>query len=248
MQDITDLKTFVEESLEEVKNYSSSQILKWIYNFFNNNDIRFSTSLGAEDQVITDMLFNQVKTPNIFTLDTGRLPNETYTVLDDTVKKYGEVNVYFPKSNDVEDLVNKGGINLFYNDIESRKKCCKIRKIEPLKRGLSGAKVWITGLRRDQSVTREDLDIISYDEAFGVIKVNPLIDFSQEDVWKYIKESRVPYNKLHDNGYPSIGCAPCTRAIESGEDIRAGRWWWESPEKKECGLHIVDGKLTRRMK
>lgn len=240
------LKSFVESSLEEAKKLSPEGVINWLYDNFESDDIKFSTSLGAEDQVVTDLLFSSNRKPKIFTLDTGRLPNETYEVLDKTVKKYGVIDILFPESGDVEKLVTKDGINLFYDSIEKRKECCRVRKIEPLKKGLKGAKVWITGLRKDQSVTREDLEVISYDEGFGLIKVNPLIDWSESDVWDYIKDNNIPYNSLHDKGYPSIGCAPCTRAVEKGEDIRAGRWWWESPEKKECGLHIVDGKLVRR--
>lgn len=242
------LKDFAEVSLEKVEKLTPAALLNWVYENFKNDEIRFSTSLGAEDQVVTDLLFKDDRSPVIFTLDTGRLPYETYSVLEETVDRYGNIDIFFPEDLAVEQMVRKGGINLFYKDIESRKECCRIRKIEPLKRGLSGAKVWITGLRRDQSVTREELKVISYDPGFNLIKINPLVNWSEEDVWNYIKNNDVPYNILHDRGYPSIGCAPCTREIKPGEDIRAGRWWWETPEKKECGLHIVDGKLVRRKK
>ncbi|QKF83469.1 phosphoadenylyl-sulfate reductase [Halarcobacter ebronensis] len=197
-----------------------------------------SSSLGAEDQVLTDMIFKINKESNIFTLDTGRLHPETYDVMDATNLKYGvKLNVFFPDKTKVEELYQTQGINGHFESIENRKRCCNIRKIEPLKRALKPLKVWITGLRASQSITRVDMPVVEWDENFQVIKVNPLINWSEEDVWDYIKKNSVPYNKLHDKGFPSIGCAPCTRAIKEGEDIRAGRWWWENPEHKECGLH-----------
>jgi phosphoadenosine phosphosulfate reductase len=200
--------------------------------------IGLSSSFGAEDQVLTHMILNLDKTAKIFTLDTGRLPYETYSVMDNTNLKYNiKVDVYFPESKEVEELYKQQGINGFYESIENRKKCCYVRKIQPLQRALKGLKVWITGLRASQSVTREQMQLVEYDEANGVIKLNPLLTWSEQDVWDFIKENKVPYNKLHDQGYPSIGCAPCTRAVKEGEDIRSGRWWWENPEHKECGLH-----------
>lgn len=198
-----------------------------------------SSSFGAEDQVLTDMLLKLDKKANIFTLDTGRLHPETYSVMDATNLKYGiKVNVFFPKNEAVQELYATQGINGFYESIENRKACCFARKIEPLQRALKPLEVWFTGLRAAQSVTRTDTPVVEYDENFGVIKVNPLINWSEDDVWDYIKINKVPYNKLHDQGFPSIGCAPCTRAIEKGADIRSGRWWWENPEHKECGLHV----------
>ena len=201
-------------------------------------DAALSSSLGAEDQVLTDMILKIDKESNIFTLDTGRLHPETYDVMDATNLKYGiKINVFFPKNEDVEKLYESQGINGHFESIENRKNCCGIRKMEPLKRALKPLKVWITGLRAAQSVTRTDMPVVEYDANFDVIKVNPLINWSEEDVWEYIKSNNVPYNKLHDQGYPSIGCAPCTRPVEKGQDIRSGRWWWENPEHKECGLH-----------
>ncbi|WP_072682608.1 phosphoadenylyl-sulfate reductase [Arcobacter sp. LA11] len=197
-----------------------------------------SSSLGAEDQVLTDMILKIDKSANIFTLDTGRLHPETYDVMDATNLKYGvKLNVFFPINKDVEKLYETQGINGHFESIENRKNCCGVRKMEPLKRALAPLKVWITGLRATQSVTRTDMSVVEYDENFKVIKVNPLINWSEDDVWDYIKSNNVPYNKLHDQGYPSIGCAPCTRPVKAGEDIRSGRWWWENPEHKECGLH-----------
>ena len=143
-------------------------------------------------------------------------------------------------------MVAEKGLDLFYESVENRKLCCHIRKVEPLKRALQGLKVWICGLRREQSVTRADLNVIEWDEANGLYKINPLIDWTEKQVWDYVHAEKIPYNKLHDQGYPSIGCAPCTRAVKPGEDVRAGRWWWESPDKKECGLHFKDGKVVRK--
>jgi phosphoadenosine phosphosulfate reductase len=201
--------------------------------------VALATSFGAEDQVLTDMLWRISSRPSIFTLDTGRLPEQTYEVMQATQEKYGiQIDVLFPDYKQVEQMVNEFGPNLFYKSIEARKLCCRVRKIEPLKRKLSGLQAWICGLRAEQSVTRTDLQRIVLDENFGLIKVSPLVDWTTEQVWEYIRENQVPYNKLHDKGYTSIGCAPCTRPIQAGEDIRAGRWWWERPEHKECGLHL----------
>jgi len=200
--------------------------------------IGFSSSLGAEDQVITAMLAAIDKSVNIFTLDTGRMFPETYEVLHRTVNRFGmNIQVYFPEAASVEEMVNSKGINLFYESIGNRKLCCHIRKIEPLKRALSGLDAWITGLRRQQSITRNEMKLIEWDESHGLIKINPLIEWTDDMVWEYIRRKNIPYNKLHDQGFPSIGCQPCTRAIENGEEIRAGRWWWEQPDSKECGLH-----------
>ena len=200
--------------------------------------IAFATSLGAEDQVITDMISSIDSAINIFTLDTGRLFQETYDLLDITRKRYGlNIEVYFPDAMDVEEMVNTHGINLFYEGTENRKLCCFIRKTEPLTRALQGADAWICGLRRDQSVTRQETKVVEWDSIQKKIKVNPLVNWTVEQVWDYIHAHKIPYNTLHDKGYPSIGCLPCTRAILPGEDVRSGRWWWESPENRECGLH-----------
>jgi phosphoadenosine phosphosulfate reductase len=202
------------------------------------NKITFATSLGAEDQVITYMISKIDKSANIITLDTGRVFPETYDLLHRTVNRYGiNIKSYYPDTNQVEEMVNTKGINLFYESIENRKLCCHVRKIVPLRRALIGMDAWITGLRREQSVTRTDLKIVEWDAANGLIKINPLLEWSEEQVWDFIKNNNIPYNKLHDQGFPSIGCQPCTRAIEKGEDLRAGRWWWEMPDSKECGLH-----------
>ena len=200
--------------------------------------VAFATSLGAEDQILTDMIMKIDKSVHFFTLDTGRLFQESYDLLDITEKKYGcKIRIFFPEALNVEEMVQEKGINLFYESVENRKLCCHIRKIESLSRALSEMSVWITGLRKDQSITRQKFEMIEWDETFNVIKVNPLINWSNDQVWDYIKEHKLPYNELHDKGYPSIGCQPCTRAIQPGADIRDGRWWWELPENKERGLH-----------
>lgn len=202
------------------------------------SELVFSSSLGAEDQVITHMLAGIDKQARIFTLDTGRLFPETLDLLDNTNKRYDiSIKVYFPDAAKVENMVNRKGINLFYESIENRKECCHIRKILPMKRALKDAKIWISGLRSEQSVTRKDLALAEWDNNFNLIKISPLRSWNEQQVWDFIESNNIPYNKLHDRGFPSIGCQPCTRAIEPGEDIRAGRWWWELPEMKECGLH-----------
>ena len=228
----------IEELNKQFKDSSPEDVLEYFLKEY--KDLAaLSSSFGAEDQVLTHMMLEIDKNAHIFTLDTGRLHPETYSVMDATNLKYGtKVKVFFPKTEAVQDLYLTQGINGFYESIENRKTCCFIRKIEPLKRALKPLKVWITGLRADQSITRESLNIIEFDEANDVIKVNPLLLWNEKKVWDYIKENKVPYNKLHDQGYPSIGCAPCTRPVKAGEDIRSGRWWWENPEHKECGLHI----------
>jgi phosphoadenosine phosphosulfate reductase len=180
----------------------------------------------------------------VFTLDTGRLPQETCDLIDRARAHYGViVDVYFPGAEAVETFVREQGANAFYRGVELRARCCAIRKGEPLRRALAGAGAWITGLRRAQAATRQDIAVEQYDQTHRLPKFNPLADWSEEDVWTYLREQRVPWNALHDRGYRSIGCAPCTRAVEPGEDVRAGRWWWERPEQKECGLHHAP--LTR---
>lgn len=216
---------------------SAEEILEYFLKEYGDK-ITFASSLGAEDQVMTHMIAGIDKSANIFMLDTGRMFPETYEVLAKTNKRYNlNIQVYFPDSKRVEAMVNEKGINLFYKSIENRKLCCHIRKTEPLQRALKDKTAWITGLRREQAVTRNNLHKVEWDEQNELIKVNPLIDWTSKDIWEYIKTYRVPYNKLHDKGFTSIGCQPCTRAIMPGEDIRAGRWWWENPETKECGLH-----------
>ena len=198
----------------------------------------FANSFGAEDMVLTDLIARHYPGIVMFTLDTGRLPEETYSLMKEVTDRYGvPIRVYFPEAPAVEAYVAQNGPNAFYESVDLRKKCCHIRKVEPLKRALSGKHAWITGLRRDQAPTRKNLVGSEFDADNGLQKFSPLLDWSESDVWAYLKRFDVPYNALHDKGYTSIGCAPCTRAITRGEDVRAGRWWWEDPEVKECGLH-----------
>ncbi|MHC1774040.1 MAG: phosphoadenylyl-sulfate reductase [Lentimicrobium sp.] len=218
-------------------NKSPEEVLNWFLKEFEGK-VAFSTSLGAEDQVIAQMIATIDKSAHLFTLDTGRLFPETYDLIDLTSKKYDlNIRVMFPDAAETEEMVNLKGINLFYESIDNRKLCCHTRKIAPLKRAFAGLDAWICGLRREQSVTRKDLQLVEWDETNSLIKVNPLINWTENQLWEYIKANHIPYNKLHDQGFPSIGCQPCTRAILPGEDVRAGRWWWENPESRECGLH-----------
>lgn len=198
-----------------------------------------ASSYGAEDMVLMDLICKFAPTIEIFTLDTGRLPKATYDVMQQAKAHYDrEVKVYFPEAMDVEKYVTNNGPNAFYDSVELRKQCCGIRKVAPLKRALADKKAWLTGMRRSQAVTRSELPVSEWDADHGLQKFSPLTDWSNGDVWAYIREFDVPYNALHDEGFASIGCSPCTRAITMGEDIRAGRWWWEDPENKECGLHV----------
>ena len=206
----------------------------------------FASSLAAEDMVLTDLILKAGLPITIFSLETGRLHKETLAMFDKVKAHYGyDIVVMRPKQELVDEYVAKNGLNAFYDSVEMRKECCRVRKVEPLGRALAGNKAWITGQRRAQSTTRSDLPVQEDDAAHGLAKFNPLADWSEEDVWEYIRGNNVPYNDLHDRGYPSIGCEPCTRAIQPGEDVRAGRWWWENADSKECGLHLVDGKLIR---
>jgi phosphoadenosine phosphosulfate reductase len=200
--------------------------------------IALASSLGAEDQALTHMIANSGHQVRIFTLDTGRMFPETYDLLERTNRHYGiSIEVFFPDGKKVEQMVNEKGINLFYESIENRKLCCGIRKIEPLGRAFRGLQAWICGLRREQSVTRFGIEPVEWDKGNSLVKVNPLAGWNEKQLWDYIKNNDIPYNVLHDRGFPSIGCQPCTRAVKPGEDVRSGRWWWEEPEKKECGLH-----------
>ena len=197
----------------------------------------FACSFGAEDMVLLDAIANNARKIEVFTLDTGRLPEETQTLLETVRGKYPIViRTYFPDAAAIEAWIEQNGPNGFYKSVAQRQQCCGIRKVQPLRRALAGKKSWITGLRREQSQARQTLQLEGWDDANGLIKINPLLEWSDDDVWAYIKEHGVPYNALHDRGYPSIGCAPCTRAVQPGEDSRAGRWWWEA-SSKECGLH-----------
>jgi phosphoadenosine phosphosulfate reductase len=202
------------------------------------NSIALSSSLSIEDQVLTHMIKRIDPNARVFTLDTGRLFPETYSLIDKTNLQYGtHIEVFFPDCHEVQEMVNREGVNLFYESVEKRRQCCRVRKLSPLKRAFAGLEAWICGLRREQSVTRENMQTVEWDEHNRLVKLNPLVSWTEEQVWNYIRQHQVPYNPLHDKRYPSIGCQPCTRAVAPGEDVRAGRWWWEAPEHKECGLH-----------
>ncbi len=228
--------TIINRLLEQTKDFSIEETFSFLANE-HKGKVVFSTSFGQEDQVITDFIEKSGAAVTIFTLDTGRLFQETYDVFHRTKNKYKTpIKVYFPEAKAVEDLLEKKGPNSFFESVENRKECCFIRKVVPLKKALAGNEVWITGLRADQSENRSNLHLFEFDENFNIIKFNPLLKWSLEEVQKYIDTNNVPQNSLHKKGFVSIGCAPCTRAIAVGEDIRAGRWYWEQSHK-ECGLH-----------
>lgn len=224
---------------KDFEDQDASDLLRWATNRFGEK-LTLACSFGAEDVVLVDLLAKIVKSPRVFVLDTGRLHQETYNVMEELRKKYGlEFEVYVPDQSEVESLLANKGPNSMYESVENRKECCQIRKVRPLQRALADREAWVTGLRRSQSVTRSNLAKIEVDFVHGgIAKLNPLADWSEDAIWAYIRLHNVPYNALHDQGFPSIGCAACTRAIKPGEGVRAGRWWWESPEQKECGLHV----------
>lgn len=235
----------LEQLNEQYTDFSLSQALTALREQFQGR-IVFSTSLGLEDQVITDAIFRNHLDIEVFTLDTGRNFPETYQTLEDTQRKYGnKIQVFYPQTEAVEHYVSINGINAMYESVEKRKECCHIRKIEPLNRALAGAEVWITGLRAAQSANRASVQFFEEDAGRGLVKFQPLRDWSLEQLWDHIHQYEVPYNALHEKGFPSIGCAPCTRAIAADEDERAGRWWWEQGAQ-ECGLHMENGQLVRR--
>jgi phosphoadenosine phosphosulfate reductase len=219
--------------LEQLSLQESLALIAGIYP----GQVSFSSSLGQEDQVITDAICRNNIDIRIFTLDTGRLFSETYELIERTTARYKrKIDIYFPEPADVEPFVKEKGVNSFYESVENRKACCYIRKVKPLNRALTGAKIWITGLRSEQSENRKEMPVVEWDETRQLYKFNPLINWNLNEVLNYIEKNNVPYNPLHDKGFISIGCAPCTRAVEPGEDARAGRWWWEASQK-ECGLH-----------
>lgn len=229
----------------KLEGLTTGEMLQWAWSTYG-TDAVFTSSFGPEDMVITDMMAKGRIGVKIATIDTGRLPQETYELMDRAVERYGiDVDKYFPDYEKVEEMVNEKGVNLFYRSIENRKLCCNIRKVQPLNRILEGKKAWITGLRADQTSLRKNANIAEIDSARGIVKINPLLHWTSDDVWNYLRENSVPYNALHDQGYPSIGCQPCTRAIKPGEDERAGRWWWES-DVKECGLHTSESNSVQQ--
>ena len=230
----------INDALIKTINEKTKKVISLIQkNIEKYNSVTFANSLGAEDMVLVDLIQKHKLNVEIFSIDTGRLPSETYNLIQKVEDKYQfKIKLYFPNQENVEHYVNTYGINAFYNSLDLRKSCCAIRKVEPLNRALKDKKVWITGMRQEQSQTRFALKEEEFDEVHQSQKLNPLSTWSELEVWAYIKINDVPYNTLHDQFYPSIGCAPCTRAISAGEDIRAGRWWWEDPQNKECGLHV----------
>ena len=237
MEATEEMKALIAQWNTELKEKNTIGVIAFFLKYFG-QELVLSTSLGLEDQALTEMVMRQSKRTEVFTLDTGRLFPETYDLIARTNKQYGiRMKTYFPEPDKVEKMVASHGINLFYDSVENRKLCCGIRKVAQLPRAFSGKKAWICGLRKDQSVSRFFNKMVEWDANNGLVKINPLINWTEKEVWDYIKFHNVPYNMLHDRGFPSIGCEPCTRAIEPGEDIRSGRWWWESEVHKECGLH-----------
>lgn len=228
------------DQIERLETASSLVEALEIINALFPGKVVFSSSLGQEDQVITDAIFKNDLPIKIFTLDTGRLFSESYELLERTTARYKKpIRVYFPEASDVEEFVTTKGVNSFYESVENRKECCNIRKVKPLNRALHGADVWITGVRAEQTDSRKEMPVIEWLEEKQLYKFNPLLHWTYAEVLDYLKEFYVPYNPLHDKGFISIGCAPCTRAVEPGEDPRAGRWWWETSQK-ECGLHMQE--------
>ena len=222
----------------EYGNKSPEEIIRKAVEILGTSKIALASSLSIEDQVLTDIVLKIDPNARVFFLDTGRHFQKTYDLMDETMDRYKfKFEVYAPDTSELESAVAQHGPNFFYQSIELRKKCCNIRKVNPLKRVLSTVDGWICGLRKDQSVTRQDLQVFEWDSSHSIYKINPIAFWSEEDVWAYIKKYNIPYNYLHQNGFPSIGCEPCTRAVAPGADVRSGRWWWEDPEKKECGLH-----------
>jgi len=243
------VRTDAEIWSDELEPKDAEAVIAWTLKKFSPR-VALSSSFGAEDMVLIDMISRIDPRARIFTLDTGRLPQETYNLVDEVRDRYKvDIEVLFPDTSTVEKMVREHGLNLFYESVEFRKLCCNVRKVEPLNRALSGLDAWITGLRKDQAQSRATTRKLEVDQGHGgIFKVNPLADWSSEAVWEYIKANGVPYNKLHDAGFPSIGCEPCTRAVRPGEDQRAGRWWWELESTKECGIHTHSDKPEIKVK
>jgi phosphoadenosine phosphosulfate reductase len=237
---INEQRIAVAELPLELERASAEAVVRWALDRFSPR-VALACSFQAEESVLIDMMHRLRGADfRVFTLDTGRLNQETYDCMDAIRARYGiRVEVYFPDAAKVENMVRAHGLNLFYHSIEQRKLCCAVRKLEPLGRALENLDAWITGLRREQAATRGGVSKLEMDKDHGgICKLNPLADWSRDQVWNYLRDNNVPFNRLHKQGYPSIGCAPCTRAVKPGEDLRAGRWWWENPETKECGLHL----------
>ncbi len=236
-----------DETNKSFEDKSAIYILEWAYRQFPKERIKLSTSFGAEGMVLIHLLAELVGDPRVFTIDTGRNFQETYDVWQEAIKKYGiQIETHYPDPREIAKLCNEQGPNLFYASVENRKRCCHVRKVLPLDDALADTDIWISGLRRQQGQTRSEIPIITWNEKYSLYKICPLANWLETNVWEFIRNNGVPYNALHDRGFPTIGCAPCTRPVRPAEDIRSGRWWWEQEEKKECGIHIQDGKTVRR--
>jgi len=231
------MNILVNEVMGLIKDQQPAEALAQLAARFPGNVV-FSTSFGLEDQLITHLIFENNLPIRVFTLETGRLFQETYYTWNRTLERYQKnIEAYFPDTHAVQQLITQKGPSSFYESVENRKECCRIRKIEPLHRALSGAECWITGIRADQSDNRQGMSDVEWDSTNGLLKFHPIYHWTLDEVKAFVKVNNIPYNPLHDKGFPSIGCAPCTRAVREGEDFRAGRWWWEDQSKKECGLH-----------
>lgn len=231
-------KLNIEALNDEYKNKSTEEMIRFIIDRLGTKRVILASSMSIEDQVLTDILLRIDPKARIFFIDTGRHFQKTYDLMEETMRRYQfNYEVYAPECGELEAIVSRHGPNFFYESIGLRKKCCEIRKVNPLKRVLGTVDGWICGLRREQSQTRQNVEIFEWDEGHSIYKINPIVFWDEERLWGYIKEKNVPYSSLYNNGFRSIGCQPCTRAVESGEDVRSGRWWWEDPDKKECGLH-----------
>lgn len=230
---------------KEYEDKSAEECVRYILDVLGKEKVILASSMSIEDQVLTDILLKINPEARIFFLDTGRHFQKTYDLMEETMKRYKfNYEVYAPDAGELETVLSKYGPNFFYESIELRKKCCEIRKVNPLKRVLSTVDAWICGLRREQSLTRQEIEIFEWDSSHSIYKINPITFWTEDMVWEYIKKYNVPYNPLYNDGFLSIGCQPCTRAVKPGEDVRSGRWWWEDPDKKECGLHIrTEGKV-----
>jgi len=232
----------------ELEPASATAILQWTFERFAADRIAFSTSFGAEGMVLMHMLVALKLKPRIFTIDTGRNFQETYDVWNEAVKRLGvEIECYAPDPESLRRLLAGKGPNLFYESVENRKNCCHVRKVEPLFRALKDADVWLAPLRRGQGESRQAIPVVEWNATHGLYKVCPMVNWTEENVWTYIRSNDVPYNKLYDRGFLTISCAPCTRPVRPGEGIRSGRWWWEAEADKECGIHVEDGKVKRKL-
>ncbi|MBF0196772.1 MAG: phosphoadenylyl-sulfate reductase [Planctomycetes bacterium] len=238
----------IEES-KRLEDSGAGEILDWTFEHFDASKVKMSTSFGADGMALLHMMHSRGHRPKIFTIDTGRLFQETYNVWQKVIDQYGvKIEVYGPDPADLHELVESGGPNMFYQSVENRRKCCEIRKVRPLNKALQDTDVWITALRRDQAPSRATTPILSHSSQYDLLKVCPLVNWSEVNAWEYIRNNGIPYNELHDKGYPTIGCSPCCRPVPPASDRRAGRWWWESGDDKECGIHIEDGKIVRKKK